>query len=72
MVTSYYLETDRDTSLLSFSVGERCSWHTYLNGKSNYHKHILDAHNKSGQKPACVVVKQVADNTTSGSLNVLA
>lgn len=48
-------------------------WHTSLKGKSNYHKYVLDTHDKNRQNLACVVVvKQVANNTASGSPGVLA
>lgn len=66
MITDSY----RDPSLLSISENERSSWHALK--KTNYHMHILDTHNKSGQNLACLVVKQVVNNTASGSLNVLA
>lgn len=59
---------NRDPSLLSISGRERSSWHIYFKGKSNYYKYILDTHNKNRQNLACVVVKQVANNTASGSL----
>lgn len=55
-------------------VGEKDPvWHTSLEGKSNYHKYILDTHDKNRQNLTCVVVvKQVANNTASGSPGVLA
>lgn len=69
MGTGCYLKVQKSVFVVDL---ERSSWHTYLKGKSNYHKLILDARNKSGQSLACMVVKQAANDTASGSLNVLA